>query len=671
MIKKSFILSFLILFAGLSFGQNKQQLIEFAEKAYEIKNYNLAIYYYEELIERWNALSENPTIDYPNIITDYKYVKPKVNTSDTIVDAPKISPYVDVLVKLTDLCQLTKKYEKNLKYCNLLIESDTNNLVNNSRLKLGVALMNDNKFEEAIEQFTKFLDSGKGTELENKKAIQNMQGAEFAIKDSKKKLYDFSYYSDSSLNLGVNNFAVSFYDNENDIIYSSSSKTEITEKNPVIRYHSDLFKTSRNNDAYENISSFDSINTIGNEGAGIYIDEINSLLFTKWDAQGNKAIYISNSFDGKWLAPRKLGENINLEGYQSMQPNYDSQNKFLYFVSNRPGGLGGFDIWRCTIDNNGNPNTPENLGSTINTADNETTPFYHKSTNTLYFSSDGYVGMGGLDIYKSAWSKNKWNEPKNIGNPFNSGTDDSYFILNNDESVGYFCSDRNRCTDCYAGGCNNIYSFKYDIEIIVSGYVINSITDSVVKNASVRLVAKNDENLIPVEVLTNEQGWYSFKLKKDIKYKLEANKKDYYPSEDSISTMGIKKSTKLIQDIYLLKSSMEEIVLEGILYDFDKWDLLPKSKEILNVLVNIMNKYPKMEVELASHTDNRGNDNYNQILSQKRAESCVKYLINVGISAKRLQPVGYGESKPLIENAETEEDHQLNRRTTFRILNSF
>lgn len=648
------------------YGQNRQQYMELAEKAFDQKDYRHAYMVYKELADKWDYLTQSQSLDIPYTITEYEWV----GEEDTLVSlSQELPPQLVVLKRLTWLSIELNLYKEAEEYGLLLVEKDKNDDISESGYLLGIALMQNMKYEEAEPAFKKFLDSGKGTKTQKEKAEIMRKGVINAYKKIQKDDFDqIVTLADTSLNRNLSNFALKYNNNETEVFFASTDKRQVAKKSDAYYLQSDLFTAKKSKKGYSDIEKLPlTINSNNNEGSFTQLPD-GSIVFTKWDSDNDKAIYIANRNTDSWIMPRKLGDLINMPGFQSKDPYYDSKNGFLYFSSDKPGGKGGFDIWRCRLDDKGNPVEVMNLGKEINSADNEVSPFYHANSGTLYFSSDVCEGYGGYDIYRSNDQTDKWGDAVNLGYPVNSGSDDLYFVLDNDESLGYLTSDRERCKNCYGGGCNNIYEIKDAITILITGQIFDAISDNEIPEAEVTLELKSKEGVKPVKVITDAEGNYSFELKKSEKYYIGASKADYLPSGDSVTTMGIKKSTRLFLDLYLLPSTDEEIVLEGILYDFDKWDLLVQSKEILNTLVNIMYRYPTLVIELASHTDNRGSDEYNQVLSQKRAESCVKYLIQRGIDKKRLVANGYGESKPLIEDAQTEEEHQLNRRTTFRII---
>jgi hypothetical protein len=404
------------------------------------------------------------------------------------------------------------------------------------------------------------------------------------------------------------------------------------------------------------------------------------------------AIYMSERSGATWIEGKKLNEEINLKGSTNTQPYLAKNNvgqEVLYFVSNREGGKGGNDIWLSVMNKKGEFGTPRNLGSKVNTDRDEVTPFYDTPTGTLYFSSNGWISMGGADIYKtqSDASGKFTNRAENLGAPFNSACDDNYFRPGRSGEEGYLVSNRPgiysvRGKTC----CYDIFSYKYDRRVFVAvrGQVIDEATQQPIAGAAVNLALRSD-NLTEADVTiandtskTNDP--YFFNLKTEKLYKLSAFKDGYFTASQSFTTKGLVKSDTLEVNIYLKKLEKNKAYrLNNIYYDFDKSDLRAESKGTLDTLYNLLVENPTIIIELSSHTDVRGSDVYNLNLSQKRAESCVNYLINEKkVPSNRITAKGYGETKVLEDcakypdcPADQSSDcpcHQNNRRTEFKII---
>lgn len=403
-------------------------------------------------------------------------------------------------------------------------------------------------------------------------------------------------------------------------------------------------------------------------------------------------IYMSENIDGEWKPGKKLDENVNAEGYSSVHPSYaklPSGQEVLFFTSDRPEGRGGKDIWYSFISKKGEFGKAKNAGNKINTDRTDETPFYDTRSGTLYFSSNGWINMGGTDIYKAQGEPNKFATVENLGAPFNSPCDDTYFRFSGEDRNGYFVSNRPgifsvRGKTC----CDDIFQFKYlkEVYIAVKGHVYLDGDDTktpltgVAVNLSLRSGNLTESDVIINTDTTKGTPPYFFNLKAEKLYKVTAMKEGYFTSSQQFTTLGIVKSDTLEVDLYLKKLEKNKAYrLNNIYYDFDKADLRPESKVTLDTLYNILMENPTIIIELSSHTDIRGSDQYNLNLSQKRAESCVNYLINEkGIPKERITAKGYGETKTLedctkIADCPMDQSgdcpcHQLNRRTEFKVV---
>jgi OOP family OmpA-OmpF porin len=402
----------------------------------------------------------------------------------------------------------------------------------------------------------------------------------------------------------------------------------------------------------------------------------------------NCQIYTAEYKDGKIGEPHILGPEINMPGATNTQPCYakvPGVGDVLYFVSDRTGGRGGLDIWYSMVNRKGDFGTPRNCGSKINTDRDEVSPFYDGATHTLYFSSNGWISMGGLDIYKSEGEPGKNNSIENLGAPFNSSCDDFYYRFNGDSKNGYLVSNRPgifsvRGKTC----CDDIFSYQYlkQIYVAVKGNVIDQATGKPIAGAAVSLSLKSDDlsgnDVVIASDTTVGEAPYFFNIKDGKAYKLAGVKGGYFAVSAGFNTYVIKNSDTLTVNLYMKQLEKDkEYRLSNIYYDFNKWDLRDEAKRTLDTLYNMLVENPTIIIELGSHTDARGSDIYNQELSQKRAESCVDYLIGKGISKDRITAKGYGKTRLLqdcskLPGCPTDQSgdcecHQLNRRTVFTI----
>ncbi|WP_421939880.1 OmpA family protein [Pedobacter sp.] len=378
----------------------------------------------------------------------------------------------------------------------------------------------------------------------------------------------------------------------------------------------------------------------------------------------NVEVYSSTmDADGKWTEPVSFKYN-KVNEYSVADPFITPDGQSLYFSSNMPGGKGGADIYVSLKTDAGDWGKPTNL-SDINTEGNERTPLFD-TKNNLYFSSDGWIGMGGLDIFRAFRTGTGIGRIENLGYPINSPKDDFSFSVDANDGLAYFSSDRDGGL-----GSDDIYAIdnKAIMEFKLEGTVYNAKTGQPVNGARVTLEKVNGSSLV---IETDDKGNYSFNLSKDSEYNVKAEKTAFRVDIENLATIGLTASEVLTQDLHLTPIELYKGVrLENIYYDFDKWDIRPDAAVELDKLVKILQDNPTIWIELGSHTDSRGKDSYNLTLSQKRAESAVAYLIAKGIDRNRLEARGYGETVPLNKCKNdvecTDAEHQLNRRTEFKI----
>ena len=391
----------------------------------------------------------------------------------------------------------------------------------------------------------------------------------------------------------------------------------------------------------------------------------------------------------------KLGPEVNLDGYQSVNPFITMDGKQMIFSSNRPGGLGGMDLWSIELDTNGNTlGEAVNLGLPINSELDEVSPYFHEVSSTLFFSSNGHTTIGGLDLFKASFNKESkvYGKPENLGTPINSEKDDAYIIWDRFLRKGFLSSDREPCD---GGHCFDIYEISNEpINIYLNGTVYDAETNDIIADAQVTIKDINGE-FSPIILITDENGYYELELPQNSEVFLKAQKLKYFADAAAVDTRPYTVTTTLTEDFYLNTIPKEEIEIEGIEYDFDSDKLRPESMAILDKLYDFLELNNNIIVEINSHTDQRGSDKYNQNLSERRAKSCVNYLISKGLNPARLVARGFGESEPaflkdenkdyvLNENGERivlteeyieskpteqerEELYQRNRRTAFKV----
>ena len=484
-------------------------------------------------------------------------------------------------------------------------------------------------------------------------------------------------------------FSPMYFGTDNDQLYFSSTtekamgdkKSEITGMK-----NADIFFAKKNeNGQWERPEPVEGdLNTELDEGIMSFTPDWQTMYLTKARREENAntsvEIFTSSRSDASWSAPVKFeitADTISTYGHPAVSPD----GEYLYFVSNMPGGYGGKDIWRISLKER--QGSLMNLGPDINTAGDDDFP-YVRADGTLYFSSDGHPGMGGLDIFKAvSTGENTW-KVENMRNPINSAGDD-FGITFGEGEEGFFSSNRGD-----ARGYDHIYSFiLHPIRVTIEGMVMDK-DEEPVRNAIIRIVGNDGSNQKEV---ARDDGSFSFSLERGVRYVMLAGAKGYLNQKQEFVSDTTREDADYWVD-FILPAINKPQVVENIFYDFDKVDLRPESVAALDELIKVLEDNPNVTIEMASHADRKGSDEYNMRLSQGRAQSVIDYLVSKGIDAARLQPHGYGKSRPktvtkriarlypqfkegdtltpeFIEKLSPEDQEaadQINRRTEFQVL---
>lgn len=426
------------------------------------------------------------------------------------------------------------------------------------------------------------------------------------------------------------------------------------------------------------------LNTEFDEGTPAFSPDGSTMYLSRARREPNShtgvEIYTSQRSDAKWSAPVKFEITADtLSNYA--HPAVSPDGNWLYFCSDMPGGSGGRDIWRINLKERAG--SLENLGEWINTPGDEMFPTF-RSDSVLYFSSNGHPGYGGLDIFRAEMTPSGGWKVTNMGTPVNSPSDDFGMTFGEGES-GFFTSNRgdNR-------GYDHLFSFELpELKILISGWVLDR-DEEPVPNAVIRIVGNDGSNQ---KQMARADGSFSFPLDRGVSYVMMAGAKGYLNAKQEFTSDIAEEDAEYGVD-FILASITKPVVIDNIFYDFDKASLRPESKAALDEMAQVLRDNPNVTIEMASHTDRKGTDEYNIRLSSRRAKSVIDYLISVGIAPERLQSQGYGESRPKVitkklareypqfqegqelteefiltlSEADQEVADQINRRTEFQVL---
>ncbi|MFO8148404.1 MAG: OmpA family protein [Gillisia sp.] len=527
--------------------------------------------------------------------------------------------------------------------------------------KYAQALRGVKRYEESRKWLKKYRDSGVTSEDVDAMLSKNID--DFKITD------DYTLQT-VDFNSGYSDFGAFEKD---DIIYFVSARDEgMSKKSKIYSWNGEPFL-----DVYQmeggNISPVPGdINTILHDGPISITKDGNHMFFTRNNILNNKKgkrdsektnnlkIYRATNSNGTWTNVIELP--FNSDSFSVGHPALSPDEKTLYFASDMPGGLGGTDIYKVEILGDNSYGVPNNLGSVINTSLDESFPFVTEY-NVLYFSSNGHLGLGLMDIFKADMAKMNI-EVENLGAPVNSNLDDFAFFLKNGTNTGYFASNRNGTSD-------DIYGFNLLKPLILKGQVTDKVNLKPIPQTTISLLNENNEQIAFLE--TDEDGNFEIEINRDSKYPIEARKIEYEVSTGTVNSFNTLDKEELIYNIQLDPIQDVDYLAEinNIYFDFDKSNIRADAAKELDKLVDLMkNKYPELVIEIGSHTDFRGSNQYNEALAKRRAQATYDFLISQGIAPERINDYkGYGESQPAI-NCErcTTQQHQLNRRSIFSVV---
>lgn len=413
------------------------------------------------------------------------------------------------------------------------------------------------------------------------------------------------------------------------------------------------------------------VNTSGDEGA-LCISPDGQFLFysacNRQDGYGSCDLFVSRREGDRWGIPQNLGPAVNGSDWES-QPSFAPDGRTLYFVSNRPGGMGSSDIWISRLDDSGNWSVPENPGSPVNTSESERGPFIHPDGQTLYFSSKGHPGMGEGDIFFSKLDKDtRWSDPVNLGYPLNTEADEVTFIVDNAGIYAYYSSATGK-----GSGLQDIYrvNLPQDVRPLPVTYMKGVVSDSLsgkLLAATFTLTDLEEGKLIVKSFSDAVTGSFLVCIPAGRQYALSVEKPGYlfYSVHFGLDTIAGIREPYLKNVLLKPIREGESVVLRNIFFETDSSRLLPESESELGKLFDLMKRNPGLKIEISGHTDNSGGEAYNQVLSEKRAGEVFRYLTAKGISPQRMTFKGYGASKPVADNS-TIEGRSLNRRTEFSV----
>jgi len=553
---------------------------------------------------------------------------------------------------------------------------------------LGQLHLKNGNYKEAARQFQTAMDSLPQTDPHWQLAKTGLHSAQM-VPQWKKEASPYTVKRENQFNSRRAEFSPMLAGDDNEQLFFTSTRNQAQgdEYSGITGSKAaDIFMAQKDDKGkWGKPQAIDSeLNSAFDEGVCCFSPDGRTMYLTQCKTDANyprfATIVASNRSDATWSKPTEI--TISKDTLTSFaHPAVSPDGEWLYFVSDMPGGLGGYDIWRCRLFGNNEVGTIENLGPLVNTAGDEKFPAF-RPNGDFYFSSDGHPGMGGLDIYILKKGARNLEHPVA---PLNSQGDDFGMTFEGRYNRGYFSSNRGDTR-----GYDHIYSF-YNPEIVqtVKGWVYEQ-DGYELTAAQVYMVGNDGTNL---KLSVRGDGSFTQEIKPGVDYVFLGTCKGFLNHQEQLRVEPVTKSEEYVLQFPLANISAP-VLIENIFYDFDKATLRPESQTALDELVNLLNENPNITIELSAHTDYKGSDQYNERLSQRRAESVVNYLIAHGIASDRLTPKGYGEGKPKkikrkvaekypflkegdvlkeefvvqLPEEQQEQCNQLNRRTEFIVL---
>lgn len=546
------------------------------------------------------------------------------------------------------------------------------------------------KYDSSIVKYNQFIEKeqeNKKISLAVSKAQMELQGSKFALEYINEEPKFRIKNAGENINGPFTEYGPEIVDNRLYFSKINSDKVVVLDEEIKEKEFSKIYYAEINNDSLDIFQDFAKNINVSKEHVGnpSFSNDGNTVYFTKCiltnEMQSECKIYKSVRENNVWAKAEALNTEINLEKTTNTQPQIVENNdgQVLYFVSNREEGKGGKDIWFVNIDKEGVYSEVKNIGHPINTSFDEVSPYYNKTTEHFYFSSTGHKSFGGLDVFKiTKDDEGNWNEKvENLGLPVNSSLDDYDFVLDQTESTGYLASNRIGTTTLKSETCcDDIFALSPSkIELFVKGkvFVENATSRKILETADLYLYnTKTNERLEEIEY-KNAKAFVS-KITPEMNYKIVAMADGFKNAEISFTTQGIKKSDTLEYNLVMKNKDLTGYVLSKVYYEFDVSKLRADAPDSLRKVVAFMEAYPNVIVEVGSHTDSKGSDEYNLKLSERRSLSVKNYLIyQQEVSEKRLVNVWYGESKPAAPNNlkngnDNPTGRDLNRRTEFKVV---
>lgn len=621
------------------------------------------------------AESRYDSMDYYNSLEYYtKYL------DDNKKDLP-------TQAKIADLNFILRDYNKAANFYSKVLNKDKKGEYSQLRFNYAKALKMNENYEDAILQFSEFANSTTDPVLKKMAEIE-IKGCQMAPKMEQNSRLTVTNLG-KAINKATTEASPYITPDGTQLFYASfNSDSAVALDGKNTDYFLKIYSSKKDGDKWAPGELMnDQINREGySTGNATFSRDGKRMYFNRAVLKGNvlseSKIYVATLGPDGWGAPKEVaGVNGDFQARHPMTGELFGK-EVLFFSSNMAGGHGGYDIYYATYKADDVYTDPVNLGTAINSIGDEYTPFY--KDGKLYFSSDSYPGLGGLDIFYSTWTGTGWTAPVNMGKGYNTSVDDWYFTIDDAGYNGFLVSNRPggrslKSKTC----CDDIYSFNIEkFKATVNTLVFDASSGKVVQQYNAQLIEMTGDKMGVTESKNSgKTNTVDFPLVLEKSYAMIINKDGYYPDTiKGINTVALAKDEAFKYKInlkpkepeYEIYSTEEAIRLNNIYYDYNDDKILPSAEGDLTLIYDLMKQYPDMVIELSSHTDARGDDDYNMKLSQRRANSAKNWLVKKGIAGDKIQAVGYGETKILnkcVNDIEcTDDEHRFNRRTEFKIV---
>ncbi len=614
--------------------------------------------------------------------TGDKYYKEGFYTEavNTYLEADEKEPGDLGLAYKIGLAYLKSKYkDRALPYLQKVYEQ-AENPTPTIQYNLGLAYQYNHKFMEALDYFSQYREIAENTFMADQHIMQCAIGIEYINNPKDVKINNIK-----TINSDNQDYAPLITADGNSLIFTSrregSTGGEMAYDN---NYFEDIYIAHRDGNVWEAPEKIPGKVNTGYHECGAAISPDGTQLFIYSD-EGNGDFYISTFEDGTWGEPVPVG-GVNSPS-RELSISINGEGNKIYFSSDRPGGYGGFDIYVSTLDRLGRWGKPMNLGPKINTEGDEDAPFIHPNGEVLYFSSTGHLGMGGFDIFRSKWHREKWSTPINLGYPVNTAQDDNYFVIAKNNIYGYYATAREDGlggNDIYAilmdqkdyqeapDAAPNMTLVRNNSQNKSTTYFVGKITDAATNlplDAEI-ILSDNRKNIVITRVYSDpETGTFRIPIPEGNNFGLSVERDGYLFYSQNFKQSELKPLQEINKEIALQPAKVgTKGILKNIFFDTNKSTIRTESLVELNQIYALLKANPNLVIRINGHSDNVGNAAYNQQLSEQRAQAVASYLLNFGLATDRISSKGFGETQPIASNDYEEGGRALNRRTEIEIV---